>query len=54
MFPKHCNQVYFHPDVLDKDWWFLLRYDPRSKHIFENNSFIGPSEEDNQCGDNGE
>ena len=42
--PKHCNQVFFYPDVLDRDWWFVLRHDPRSKHIFEHNSFIMPSE----------
>ena len=47
--PKHCNQVFFYLDVLDRDWWFVLRHDPRSKHIFENNSVIMPSElEDNE------
>lgn len=35
-------------DVLDNDWWFVLRHDPRSKHIFKNNSVIMPSEEDIQ------
>ena len=35
VFPKHCNQVFFYPYVLDRDWWFVLRRDPRSKHIFE-------------------
>jgi hypothetical protein len=35
VFQKHCNQVFFYPDVLDGDWWFVLRHDPRSKHIFE-------------------
>jgi hypothetical protein len=48
VFPKHCNQVFFYPDVLDGDWWFVLRHDPRSKHIFENNNVTMPSEEDNQ------
>ena len=49
VFPKHCNQVFFYPDVLDRDWWFVLRHDPRSKHIFENNSVIMPCElEDNE------
>ena len=48
-FPKHCNQVFFYPDMLDRDWWFVLRHAPRSKHIFENNSVIMPCElEDNE------
>ena len=46
--PKHCNQVFFYPDVLDRDWWFILRHNCRSKHIFENNGAIMPREEDNQ------
>ena len=29
VFPKHCNQVFFYPDVLDRDWWFVLTYDLR-------------------------
>jgi hypothetical protein len=45
VFPKHCNQVYL--DVLDEDWWFVPRYDPRYKHIFENNNVTMPSGEDN-------
>ena len=49
VFPKHYNQVFFYLDVLDRDWWFVLRHDPRSKHIFEKNSVIMPSElEDNE------
>jgi hypothetical protein len=40
--------------VLDRDWWFVLRHDPTSKHIFENNSVIMPSEEDKQGDDNGD
>ena len=54
VFPKHCNQVFFKPDVLDRDWWFVLRHYPSSKHIFENNSVIMPSEEDNEGDDNRE
>ena len=30
VFPKQCNQVLFYPNVLDRDWWFILRHDPRS------------------------
>jgi hypothetical protein len=52
VFPKHCNEVLFYPDVLDRDWWFVLRCNPRSKHIFENNSVIMSSEEDNEGDDN--
>ena len=49
VFPKHWNQVFFYPDVLDRDWWFVLGHEPRSKHIFEKNSVIMPSElEDNE------
>ena len=49
VFPKHCKQVLFYPDVFYRDWWFVLRHDPRSKHIFENNSVIKPIElEDNE------
>ena len=48
------NQVFFYPDVLDRDWWFVLRHNPRSKHIFENNNVIMPSEEDNEGDDNKE
>lgn len=44
----------FYPDVLDRDWWFVWRHDPRSKHIFEKNSVVMPSKEDNQGDDNGE
>jgi hypothetical protein len=46
VFLKHCNQVY--PDVLDEDWWFILRHDPISKHLFENTNVTMPSKEDNQ------
>ena len=53
VFPKDCNQVFFYLDVLDRDWWFVLRYNPRSKQISENN-VIMPSEEDNYGDDNGE
>ena len=34
VFPKHYNQVLFYPIVLDKDWSFILRQNPRSKHLF--------------------
>jgi hypothetical protein len=37
----------FYLDVLDGDCWFVLRHDLRSKHIFEGNNVIMPSEEDN-------
>ena len=51
VFPKHCNHVFFYPDVLDRDWWFVLTHDPRSKHIFEKNSAIMPCELEDNGGD---
>jgi hypothetical protein len=53
VFPKHCNQVFFYPYVLDGDWWFVLRHDMISKHLFNNNNVTMPSDEDNQ-GDHNE
>jgi hypothetical protein len=47
VFPKHCNQMSFYPDVLDGDWCFALRHNP-DLNIFENNNVTMPSEEDNQ------
>ena len=47
--PNTETMCFFYPYVLDRDWWFVLRYDPRSKTIFESNSVIMPSElEDNE------
>jgi len=46
VFPKHCNQVFFYSDVLNEDWWSVLRH--RSKHIFYKNNVTMPSDEDNQ------
>ena len=54
VFPKHWSRVFFYPYVLDRDCWFVLRHNPTSKHIFKNNNFIMPSEEDNQGNGNGE
>ena len=54
VFPKNWNQVSFYSDVLDRDSWFVLRHDPRSKHLFENNNVIMPSVEDNHGDGNGE
>ena len=45
VFPKHCNEVFFYPDVLDRDWWFILRHDSISKHIFDNNNVVIPNHE---------
>jgi hypothetical protein len=47
VFPKHCNPVFFYPNALDGDWWFILRHDPISKHLCENNNVTMPSEEEN-------
>ena len=51
VFPKHCNMVFFYLDVLDSDWWFVLRHERRSKHIFANNSSILQTKEDNEGDD---
>ena len=48
VFQKHCNQVFFYLDVLDRYWWFVIRHDPRYKHIFDNNIVVMPKDEDNQ------
>ena len=48
VFPKHCNHVFFNPDVLDRDWCFVLRHDLRYKHLFDNNSVVMSNDEDNQ------
>jgi hypothetical protein len=47
VFPKHCNQVFFYPDGLDDDWWFVLIHYMKSKNNFEDQNIIIPSEEDN-------
>jgi hypothetical protein len=52
VFQKHYNQVFFNPYVFDRAWWFILIHSSRSKNIFENNSVIMPSEEDNEGDDN--
>ena len=44
--------MFFYPDVLGGDWWFILRHDPRSKHLFVKKNVTMPSEEDNQGDDN--
>jgi hypothetical protein len=54
VFPKNCNHVFFYPDVLDKDWWFVLRHNPRTKHISYNNNVIMSREEHNEGDDNRE
>jgi hypothetical protein len=48
VFPKHFSCVFFYLDVLDGDLWFVLRHDPRSKHLFKNNNVTIPSKKDNQ------
>jgi hypothetical protein len=45
-FPKTLQPSY--PNVLDGDWWFIVRHDLRFKHIFENKNVTMLDEEDNQ------
>ena len=40
VFPKHCNQVFCYPDVLDWDWWFVLIHSSRPTNIFEKNNVV--------------
>jgi hypothetical protein len=47
-----ATKCFFYPNVLDRDSLFILRHDPRSKHIFENNNAIMPRKEDNAGDDN--
>jgi hypothetical protein len=54
MFSQNTEtKCFFNPNVLERDWWFILRHNMRSKHVFENDIVIIPIEEDNQ-GDNNE
>ena len=47
--PNTATKFFFYLDVLDRDWWFILTHDPRSKHIFEKNTVIMSCElEDNE------
>ena len=48
MFSQNIATKCFYPDVLDRDCWFVLRHDPRSKHLFENNNVVMSNDEDNQ------
>ena len=34
--------------MLDRDWWFILRNEPKSKHVFEKNGVSMQIEEDNE------
>ena len=54
MFSQNNATRCFSPNMLDRDWWFVLIHDPRSKHFFEKNNVIMPRKEDNQDDDNGE
>ena len=48
VFPKHFNEVFSYSDVLDQDWWFVLRHDLRSKHLFDNNNVVMRIDKDNK------
>ena len=42
MFSQTTTTMFFYPNVLDRNWWFILKRDLRSKHIFENKHVIIP------------
>jgi hypothetical protein len=48
MFFQNTTTKCFYPDMLNQDWWFILRHDLRLKCMFEKNNFIMSSEEDNR------
>jgi hypothetical protein len=54
VFPKTLQPSVFYPNVLDGDWWFILRHDLISKHLFEKNDVTMSSEEDNHGDGNGD
>jgi hypothetical protein len=52
MFFQNTESKCFLLDVLYRDLWFILRYNLRSKHIFENINVIMSNKEDNQGHEN--
>ena len=46
--------MFFYLDELHKYWWFILRHEPRSKHVFEKNNTILQTDEDNEGDENKE
>jgi hypothetical protein len=53
-FSRNTQPSVFYPNVLDKDWWFTVRHDTRSKYSFENNNIINMSSEKDNQGDGNE
>ena len=33
--PKHCEQVIFHPDIVDDKWLYVVHITPRGRRVFE-------------------
>ena len=33
--PKHCEQVFFHPDIVDDKWLCVVHVTPRGRRVFE-------------------
>jgi hypothetical protein len=34
--PQHCEQIFFHPDILDDKWLYVVHVTPRGRRAFEN------------------
>ena len=33
--PQHCEQIFFHPDILDDKWLYVVHVTPRGRRVFE-------------------
>ena len=33
--PQHCEQIFFHPDILDDKWLYVVHVTPRGRRAFE-------------------
>ena len=33
--PQHCEQIFFHPDILDGKWLYVVHVTPRGRRVFE-------------------
>jgi len=41
-------QVFFHEDILDRSWIFVIHYDPRLRHVFHEASMNTDKNNDGQ------
>ena len=33
--PQHCEQVFFHPNIMDDKWLYVVHVTPRGRRVFE-------------------